>query len=210
MLAFAPFFVFSSRCCLLRNASYSKNRKTGRTLGFTLIEMMAAMTVSSTLLVLATGMIHQAMRLQTRGRQQAARQQTALHLASQFRRDVQRSRQASLGRDGAVLTLEPGRIGEAAITYTAQDGKVVRDQLRADRRHGREPFRFTPDCLAHFELLPGPRRAVLVVTRPVDRLGGKERLELHVEAVVDRHRAGPFAEHGRPIPAKKNSAEKTP
>ena len=99
--------------------------------GFTLVEMMVTVTVSSTLLVLAAGMIHQTMTLHSLGRQQVARQQTALRLSRQFRHDIWRNRQVAIERD-AALTLGRKRPGEASVTYTTEDGLVLRDQLRAD------------------------------------------------------------------------------
>jgi prepilin-type N-terminal cleavage/methylation domain-containing protein len=195
-----PVFGFSHAPVSCITGLVPKNRKPGLTpAGFTLAEMMVVMTVSSTLLVLATGMVHQTMTLQSRGRQLGARQQTALRLASQFRHDVQRSRQASLQRDGTALIFESRRPGESAVTYNAEDGQVLRAQLRANGQHQRESFRFTPGDQAHFELLPGPRRAVLVITHPIEQVGDKPRLELHVEAVVGRHRTGLFAENVLPM-----------
>ena len=178
--------------------------------GFTLVEMLVTMTVSSTLLALATGMIHQTMALQSQGRKRAARQQVALRLASQFRRDLRHGGQAALRQDGATLILEGTEPGDATVTYSAEDGRVLRAQQRADGRLQREPFRFGPDDQAHFELLPNPRRAAVVITHPARRLGDQPRLVLHVEGVLGRHWAGPFAVKGHLHPDKEHSSEEAP
>lgn len=167
--------------------------------GFTLVEMLVTMTVSSTLLVMAVGMIHQTMTLHSQGRLRGDRQRTALRLARQFRHDIQRCHQVALQQDGATMNLEIQQPQPVTVTYTIQDGQIVRDQPRADGQHQREPFPLDPRDRAHFELLPDPRRAVLVVTHPVDRIAGKERIELHLEAVVGRHRVHSFAANGLPV-----------
>jgi prepilin-type N-terminal cleavage/methylation domain-containing protein len=181
-----PVFGFSKREHRFPIFCQPKNRKTGLTPGFTLVEMLVTMTVSTTLLVLASGMIHQTMTLHSQGRLQGDRQRTALRLARQFRHDIQHSHQVSLQQDGAAMTLKIRQPTAVTVTYSTQNSRIVRDQPHANGQHQRELFAFTPNDRARFELLSDPHRAALVVTHPVDSITEKERIELHVEGVIGR------------------------
>ena len=180
---------------------------------FTLVEMLVTMTVSTTLLVLASGMIHQTMTLHTQGRLQGDRQRTALRLARQFRHDIQHSHQVSLQQDGAAMTLEIRQPTAVTVTYSTQDSRIVRDQPRANGQHQREMFLFAPNDRAYFELLADPHRAALVVMHPVDPITENERIELHVEGVIGRRQIESFTTRKQPaeLPSANPSAtEKVP
>ncbi|MEO2047721.1 MAG: prepilin-type N-terminal cleavage/methylation domain-containing protein [Pirellulales bacterium] len=200
-----------SNCAL--STSTIKHLTSNIPCAFTLVEMLVTMTVSTTLLVLASGMIHQTMTLHTQGRLQGDRQRTALRLARQFRHDIQHSHQVSLQQDGAAMTLEIRQPTAVTVTYSTQDSRIVRDQPHANGQHQRELFLFAANDRAHFELLADPRRAALVVTHPVDSITEKERIELHVEAVAGRRQIESFTTRQQPaeLPSANPSAtEKVP
>lgn len=156
---------------------------------FTLVELLVSMSVGSTLLVLAIGMVHRAMTLETTARGRAATHRTALRLADQFRRDIHHASAVSLpeGSNGnAPAQLRIELPNQEPTTYAATDRGVIRLQQLASEQTRREEFFFPAGYQIDFAELQSPRRAVLTVRRETGLTGYAPRVELHVEAVVGR------------------------
>ena len=172
---------------------------------FTLMELLIVMSAASTLMLLAIGMIHRAMQLESQGRRRAELGRTAIRLSTEFRRDIHAGRSVSIesGSNGATsagaipgiraadaerTTLQVDLPGLGGITYVADGPLVTRVRGCADGRVHREEYRFAPGHRASIEWVEQavPKRVRLTVVRAAGPGQSRQRVELHLEAVVGR------------------------
>ena len=162
--------------------------------GFSLVEMLACISVGSVLLVLSMKVIHRTMRIESRARETAAVQHHATRLARQFRRDVHQAESMQIGRqEPEQNALELTLSGGLPTVYLAEPGHVVRTQQLPDGTTHRDCFSLPDDCSVHLAQLDSPARAVLTIDRDTRLVGVAPRIELHIEAVIGKlsihHRA---------------------
>ncbi len=151
--------------------------------GFTLVEMLAVISVSSVLLVIATGAVHRAMRLEHRWADQADVNRVLTRLARDFRADVHRCRQASLNEDSLVLTALAGEV----VTYEVTATEIIRDAQAPAKGRQREFYRLPADCLANFLIEAGePTWVELRVTQSPQLRNLPARVVLNVKSEAGR------------------------
>lgn len=153
--------------------------------GFTIVELMIAMTASSVLLVVSVGLIHRAMTLHVTARQQDALQHAALRLSRQVRSDLRRAESAAVAGDELRLTF-PASDSAPQATYVASPELVVREQLHETGPPRREAFRFPRCAQIEFSELNTPERIGLTVWRNGPAEGTPPRVVLQLEATVGR------------------------
>ena len=154
---------------------------------FTLVEMVASISVGSVLLVLAIGTVHRTMRIESTLRKNALAQRTAARLSRQFRHDIHLAESVSLDRqqaDEPVLQIELP--GQSPVSYRVEHAIVHREQRRSDALVHRERFSFPENFVVNFQELPTPQRVMLTVERETGLIGVSPRPEVHVEAVIGR------------------------
>lgn len=172
--------------------------------GYSLIEMMACLSISSIILTLSVQLMQRTMRLSGSAREQAQAQLTAVRLATQFRTDVQQGKNVRLvadpvdvsaALDGAVAadawlataTLAIEGAGPQALEWRATPANVERVRYLEDGRVHRERYLFPDDFRIELGLLDEPKRAFLSVVRSGDAVGVAPRVLRRFEAVVGRN-----------------------
>lgn len=151
--------------------------------GFTLVEMLAVVSVSSVLLVIATSVVHRAMRLEHRWEDQADTNRTLTRLARDFRADVHRCRRASLNEDSLVLAAPAGGV----TTYEITEAEIIRDFQAPAKDRQREFYRLPVGYQANFLVEAAePTWAELLVTQSEELRNVPSRVVLNVKSEVGR------------------------
>lgn len=149
--------------------------------GFTLIELMMTITVGSTLLILAVGLVHQAMSFGSQSRDQADQARSRNRLATAFRQDVQQAKSCQIDSDQQLnLSMADG----SQVTYLATANQVSRTQPLDNGQTRHESFEFSAISTIVFERLSEPDLAVLTIVRSLPT--AETRIESQVAAVIGR------------------------
>ena len=162
--------------------------------GITMIEVVVTMTVGSTLMVLAIGLVHQTLSLSTASRQRDDHLRSLNLLSRQFRVDVHRATDCTVPSPDQLQLEMPD---ETVVTFQAESNRVTRTQPTSDGRTRRAVFSLLSNSSARFQLIGDPDRAVVTVVRPTIKVTGKEVVDRRTEAVVGRltvHEAGEVQE----------------
>lgn len=152
--------------------------------GTMLVELMVAISVSSVLLVIATGAIHRAMRVESNWRQQAELSRALGRLSHDFRADVHRAQDASLTADPIELKLTAA--DGTVITYEVADDEIIRDYQPASGARAREFYKMSPECDVQISASDVPRWITLQASQAAHLTGVAPRVVLHVEAELGR------------------------
>ncbi len=141
--------------------------------GYTLIEMLAFITASVTLMGVSMALIHSAFNAERSLRGQLARRQAFDRLAESFRRDAHTAEQVSIVTDPPQCVL--GGEGQPSIVYRLKQGQVVRDVRQGEKliasvafplpRHGTVEFHQqeeTGHSLVSFTLMSEPVEGVML------------------------------------------------
>lgn len=152
--------------------------------GFSLVEMSAAIAVGSVLLVLATGVVHRAMKLDSTWREHADVTRALTRLSHDLRRDAHEAQ-------SLTVTPEPSEIQFAlpdgkTVRYTVAATEIVRESQTAGQQAQREYYKKSADHRVVVTTLSAPERIDVQITRNVKLVGEPPRLVLHVEAQVGR------------------------
>jgi prepilin-type N-terminal cleavage/methylation domain-containing protein len=152
--------------------------------GFTLVEMLAVVATGGVLLVIGTGAVHRAMRLESEWRGQASVSRAFSRLADDFRADVHQCPDIVVTEGPAALKLTSP--DGSVVTYEIAADEIIRDVQSpgADRR--REFYAKPADYEAEFTILEEPQWVELRVTRDPQLKGVEPRVVLHVEAEAGR------------------------
>lgn len=155
--------------------------------GITLIETMIAVSTSSMLLLLAIGVLHQAMRLSTKAKNRTEFNQSNMRLSTQFREDVHRATKTELNDDGSlILTFaEP-----ESIAYRMEKGvrpSLVRELKPSDEVNKRQEFfRLLDNAKCEFKITDAPHRVTLDISTEIPGEDQLQRVELRVSATANR------------------------
>jgi prepilin-type N-terminal cleavage/methylation domain-containing protein len=150
---------------------------------FTLVEMLMTMTMGSSLMLLAIGLVHQSMSMSKLAKVRGEHDQTLARLAQQFRSDVHlASELISVSADSIHLKLAD----ETTVTYKGEAANLARVKTGPGSDIARELFRFDERCTATFASEAKPERAVLQVERRVESAEISSAVDLRVAAVVGR------------------------
>ena len=130
--------------------------------GSSLIETMELMSVSSTLLLIAVGWIHQSFRLADVLRGHERHHQSLMRLSRQFRDDAHAAQGAEANDSEVVFTID-----EVEVRYHAE-GNVVRRSLFSESTNAiraEEIYQLRDRAAVSLSLEEQPQRASLVVYR---------------------------------------------
>ncbi len=148
-----------------------------RQLGFTLVEMLVAITLSSSVMLVAVALVHRALdhHVQARGRVQAA---VAFNrFAEQFRLDVHQARAMESSDEGLELLGQDG----ATISYVAAGHVLTRKQPQAAQLHVSQ-VELNRDCTVGFVVDRERAIATLLVEIRAEALAA--RVERRVAAAL--------------------------
>ena len=135
---------------------------TWRRSGYTLIELMVVLSVSSTLLMVAVGWIHQSMTLASAMRDRQHHHQSLMRLSRQLRDDVHRGVSASMASDEQlVITFADGK----KLSYTIKENGIWRQSIGGDGPVLQDNFEFFRPVAARWDVSELPDWISLVVVR---------------------------------------------
>jgi len=155
--------------------------------GFTLVEMIVIMSVGSSLLLLATGVVHRTMRIESSSRERADDYRTARRLSHDFRRDAHQAESCRVSDEAdGPPTIRLSLPDQDDVIYTVARGMVLREQRLAEGQVRYEPYYFPTGYRTAFAQVFRPRRAVLSVEQDLGLAGEPPRTLVHVEAEVGR------------------------
>jgi type II secretory pathway component PulJ len=155
--------------------------------GVTLIETMIAVSTSSMLLLLAIGVLHQAMRLSSKAKNRTEFHQSDMRLSTQFREDVHRATKTELTDDGSlILTF----VESESIAYRMESGvrpSLVRELKRSGEVNKRQEFfRLLDSAKCGFKISDTPHCVTLDISTEIPGGDQLQRVELRVSATVNR------------------------
>lgn len=158
--------------------------------GYSLVEAMVAISISSVLASVALGLLGALVRADHSGRRHLNETQSLARLAGQLRADIGAAEEASLA-DGAArlrLRLPGGR----SVEFAAEPGRATREERLGDIRQLHEQFVLPEATRLQFAVDDDSRAGVIVASlAPETNEGGSEeikgaRLGWRVEAAIGR------------------------
>jgi prepilin-type N-terminal cleavage/methylation domain-containing protein len=109
--------------------------------GLSLIELLAVMTINSSVLVLLTVWLVMLLRGSDAGQQHLLWTMTQDRLARQFRHDVHEAVALSNTDDSVLLRLQAD--SDRTIAYRLADGRLLREEFSGDKRLRQETYRLS-------------------------------------------------------------------
>ncbi len=151
--------------------------------GFTLVEVMAAISVGSILLVLSMGVVHRVLNVESHSRDQARIQRSLSRLSHDFRRDVQRASSIEQNLESLVKLRFSDK---STITYRLIEGNLHRTQESQEKTQQRESYLLPADAVVTFLQSESPNSVELTITRDLQLVRIPPRPMLHDVAEVGR------------------------
>jgi hypothetical protein len=164
----------------------------------TLVELCVTMSVGSALLVLSTGLLHQALSLASTGRSRANQQRAINRLSHDFRHDVHLAADVSIvDPQGVDFTRDDGALVHYESIPDRWDRTRVRRVERVDGTKTRqEEYVIESPLVVVFETLNEPRRVAVTLTAQSSKLGPNRVPGQTIAAVLGRRLALQRAEVG--------------
>ncbi|HEY4761509.1 MAG TPA: prepilin-type N-terminal cleavage/methylation domain-containing protein, partial [Thermoguttaceae bacterium] len=116
-----------------------------RRLGFTLIEMVIVVGMSTVLAGMAVTILFALMKSHNIGREHLENSRTLNRLAIQFRRDVHATQEAGAVYKEGILELRLASQGGMTIRYQCLEERIDRLQLQGDKLISLESYMLPPD-----------------------------------------------------------------
>jgi prepilin-type N-terminal cleavage/methylation domain-containing protein len=158
--------------------------------GYSLVEALVAISISSVLASVALGLLGALVRADHSGRRHLNETQSLARLAGQLRADIGAAEEASLadGRARLLLRLPGG----GSVEYAAEPGRATREERLGDVSQLHEQFLLPEAAWLQFAVDDDSRAGVAVASlAPETNEGGSEeikgaRLGWRVEAAIGR------------------------
>jgi len=159
--------------------------------GYTLIELSVTISVGSSLMMLAVGLLHQTMNLTSTARTRAAQHHTLDRLTQDFRQDVHVTTEAAL-TDPQHLELL--RADGTAVRYQIEPARIRREERLEGAIVRREDYVLGEGLVVTFETMDQPERAAFQLRAPSANAGAGPSPTRQVAAVLGRKLAHQRAE----------------
>jgi len=153
--------------------------------GYTLIELVIAMSVASSLLVVAIGVVHRVMSIYSASTQQTRLQNVTSRLARQFRNDSHRA-ESILLKDNTLAMSIPTPAGPRPTTYTIEGPVVTRVQQGGTHGPHLESYRFDTHATISFNTSSDSQSVTLKVNQQGAASKMPSRVLLQVDAIRGR------------------------
>lgn len=156
--------------------------------GFTLVEMLVVISVGSTLMMLAIGLVHQSMTLSKAVQSNSERLHATNRFIDQFREDVHTSNNV-VCQDSKSLNIEFGDASSSRtkqIRYTSSNNKILREEVVPDGKIRREELVLGDKVFGSFELDSNEQIASLKIQKDLEAQDAHLRLDRKVEVVIGR------------------------
>lgn len=153
---------------------------------YTLLEMLAVITIGSTLMGITTSALYLFVKMEGQGRQNHQRQTSLARLADRFRRDVHASQRPphveGQAPEQVAWKFETGE--HEAIEYRSESGGLTRLETANGKIRRQEWYPLAEPCAVSLELKPeGPVQMVsLRITAPPSAGHAAPGISLRIEA----------------------------
>jgi len=158
--------------------------------GISLIELILALSLGSTVMVLAVTLVHRTLTHVSIAAERFDHQTAMNRLVQSFRSDVHRATDAQLSSPNLLRLRMPD---DVVVTYRCQSGVVRRSEPLSDDRERRESFAFLAQTEVVFERLASPERIAFSATRKGLLKESQSIVDRRVQGVIGRRR---FLENG--------------
>jgi type II secretory pathway component PulJ len=158
--------------------------------GSTLVEIVICMSISTSLMLTAVGLVHQTLTVSSRTSERADLARSLARLSTQFRADAHRATEAKTDSETEMRLTQPDG---SEVIYRFADHRIARQHQSASGQLEHDSFSCEAGHVAKFNVLSQPERAALLVQRDRGLANMPPQTELHVEAVLSRL---PWAEQG--------------
>ena len=152
--------------------------------GFTLVEMVAVIGVGSVLLVLATGVVQRAMKLDSQWHHHADVSRSLTRFSHDLRRDTHEAESVSVSEEPAKIQLSLP-LGQT-VNYTITDTEIARISEIDGAEPQREYYKKPADYRAILSKLSSPERIEVQINHDSNLVNQPPRMVMHVEAQVGR------------------------
>ena len=141
------------------------------------------MTMGSSLMLLAIGLVHQSMSMSKLAKVRWEHDQSLARLAQQFRSDVHLASEL-ISASSDLLSLKLA--DDSTVTYKREVANLTWEKTGPKSEVAREMFRFDEGCVATFANEKNPDRIVLQIERRLESTEFSTPVDLRVVAVVGR------------------------
>jgi prepilin-type N-terminal cleavage/methylation domain-containing protein len=153
---------------------------------FSLIEMIAVMSVAAVMLGVAATLLYGLLQTEGSGREHVCQSGVLGHLADQFRCDVHEARTVAVAADGESRQFElaPGR----TVSYHCQPGTLTRTEQVDGTVERRESFTLRPGSTATIQIPTDTKPAIvsLRIVPAAEPSGQSARRIIRIDAVLAR------------------------
>lgn len=150
---------------------------------FTLVELLTTLTLGSSIMLLAIGLVHQSMSMSKLAKVRWEHDQASARLAQLFRSDAHMAAELiSLSPDSVSLKLIDGSV----VNYKSQDSNVTWEKTSPNSEKSREKFSFEANCRAAFQRVESPDRIVLQLERQSENTELAPRVDLRIVSIIGR------------------------
>lgn len=154
-----------------------------RRTGFTLVETLVGISVSSVLMVVSLGVVHRVLNLEANSRDEIRVGRSLTRLSHDFRHDVQRAVAVEVEQEAELmLTLADG----SSISYHLTEEYLLRERHVDDAVTQRETYDLPRDAAVRITEQESPNRLALSVSRDLKLNAVAPRPLLHTVVEVGR------------------------
>jgi len=172
--------------------------------GFTLIEMIVALGISSMLAGIAVLMLHALLKSHNAGREHLEYCRTINRLAEQFRGDVHAAQKTSPEVNEGVFDLLPDSADGAKIRYQCLQDRIDRSELKDDKVVRQESYMLPPDVEPSIKIQTHQDASIacILISPKQQTPKLKHPTPVRIEAVLGRDsrlsKIQPSSEEGKP------------
>jgi prepilin-type N-terminal cleavage/methylation domain-containing protein len=154
--------------------------------GFTLIEMLVVLAVSSVLLGITAVTLHGLLINQNSGRERLQSCRNINRLAEQFRNDAHARQEISAGGKEGIVEMAPASADGITISWQCFADRIERTERKGEKVISRETYMLPPATEAALQLQSQPDASVAcILILPKQEAGGLLRAPaMRIETVV--------------------------
>lgn len=150
-------------------------------LGYTLVELLMTLTVGSTLLVLAIGMVHKSMLISESTQRRCEQLLATDRFVEQFRNDLHYGKQVDCD-SASELSVVCG--DNSKIAYRAEANRITREQSLDTNQIRREELVLDDNSFGQFKKHSQSNITGLTIRSNIDLCDTETRIERNIEAVI--------------------------
>ncbi len=173
-----------------------------RNKAFTLVEMLMTMTMGSSLMLLAIGLVHQSLSLSKLGKSRGEHDSNVNRFAQQFRSDVH---SAKILQAVSAKSLQLTMPDSTTVSYYAEESSVRREQTSIEGPQANDRFCFEPLCNIQFQPIADSQLVQFHLERRFKNHELPARIDLQVIAQTAR-----WLELEQPTPKTSTASRKEP